>query len=1204
MRFIEKVLIAGSLLFEDVTLASYTRKNVIQLHRKVHSHQAISHLKNLNIRGGRISDTNEANEEERYSRQFYTLGARAHSLVRTSTIFIDGPPESGLVYECVKNLALTGVGTIIFLRTSDKCGTSAHESNYLNLDMDDLGRVYREGAHAECVASGMEEASGCSFDLIKEYVRRLNPSVKVQIHSREDFLSWRRGDNLENQLESVVANNSVLLSVDRPQSTQLMLNDACRATHKKNLPFVSIETAGVFGRAFCDFGDVFHVVDEDGETPKATLLDRCHIKHDSTNDSDELIVNSVEGERHDVSKGDLIQFQWKNGDECMNEILGDERGECKVTYVEGPTRIRVRFTGKEDESDLIDSIDLETVINTINSNANAFVRVKVPQQISFLSLSQALKKQNDTSEAIFAASDLDKSFDSIRRSAVMTAFAALDAFVKIKGHLPSFGSGADDVDSFIKIAHENVIENSMTKTKNHESILRSFAQCASAKFTPIQAIFGALGAQEALKAASGLYNPIRQFLLYDCDEILPQSSLLKMESKDSTSGLAYIVGTKVAKKVASKNIFVVGSGAIGCEVLKNLAAMDAGTNSKGSLILTDMDTIEKSNLSRQLLFRDSDVGKFKSVAAQEAMSRLNPKVNLNVHTSKVGNDSEATYFDDNFWSKKVDVVMNALDNVEARLFIDSQCVGNRKGLIDAGTLGAKGNVQVVVPHQSESYGSSADPPEPAIPVCTLKNFPYEISHTIQWGRDLFDGLFSRRPSQVNEHIDSLRNMKMAIFSDNLIRKIGNDAALEVVNELFEDILAFDPSDRKYAEKIKEEALDWSVRLVSKMFVTSIQKLLKQHPIDSLDEDGEPFWSGTRKAPKVLEYMDAEDVTEEHRLINQYIIDFVRHCTRLRIETYYSRSLLDETATTEILTITVEDAKSALKKREKSSRGASSKEGIPDVCSHMTSKLDTLSETFREVDDLHISAFEKDDDSNGHVAFVTAASNLRAIAYSITPVDAMETRRIAGRIIPAMITTTAFVSALSCVELIKLLQKAPIELHRNAFINLALPFFAFTAPMPAEEWSGLHGKTYTIWDRLIIKESKKSKDIGGMTLRKLMRQVVKKAFPKEDNMECVEISNISFGPYMLYANFLHEDDKALLKKPVKELIMDAIVEGDEDDEFNDERSQKSTGENQAILLHEIKNGACVDLSILVENTETGEEAELPIVRLKWRDEEDN
>ena len=67
---------------------------------------------------------------------------------------------------------------------------------------------------------------------------------------------------------------------------------------------------------------------------------------------------------------------------------------------------------------------------------------------------------------------------------------------------------------------------------------------------------------------------------------------------------------------------------------------------------------------------------------------------------------------------------------------------------------------------------------------------------------------------------------------------------------------------------------------------------------------------------------------------------------------------------------------------------------------------------------------------------------------------------------------AVVSALSCIEFLKLLQTAPLSRHRNAFINLALPFFAFTMPLPAEEMPGPGGKSYTIWDTIAIKETKK------------------------------------------------------------------------------------------------------------------------------------
>lgn len=63
--------------------------------------------------------------------------------------------------------------------------------------------------------------------------------------------------------------------------------------------------------------------------------------------------------------------------------------------------------------------------------------------------------------------------------------------------------------------------------------------------------------------------------------------------------------------------------------------------------------------------------------------------------------------------------------------MDSRAVYYKKPLLESGTLGTKGNVQVVVPFLTESYASSRDPPEKSIPVCTLKNFPNQIEHTIQ-----------------------------------------------------------------------------------------------------------------------------------------------------------------------------------------------------------------------------------------------------------------------------------------------------------------------------------------------------------------------------------------------------------------------------------------------------------------------------------------
>lgn len=65
------------------------------------------------------------------------------------------------------------------------------------------------------------------------------------------------------------------------------------------------------------------------------------------------------------------------------------------------------------------------------------------------------------------------------------------------------------------------------------------------------------------------------------------------------------------------------------------------------------------------------------------------------------------------------------------LYMDRRCVYYAKPLLESGTLGTKGNVQVVLPYVTESYGSSQDPPEKTVPMCTIHNFPNVIEHTLQ-----------------------------------------------------------------------------------------------------------------------------------------------------------------------------------------------------------------------------------------------------------------------------------------------------------------------------------------------------------------------------------------------------------------------------------------------------------------------------------------
>jgi molybdopterin/thiamine biosynthesis adenylyltransferase len=102
-------------------------------------------------------------------------------------------------------------------------------------------------------------------------------------------------------------------------------------------------------------------------------------------------------------------------------------------------------------------------------------------------------------------------------------------------------------------------------------------------------------------------------------------------------------------------------------------------------------------------------------------------------------------FDDQFFTKQ-DVVTNALDNVKARRYVDARCVTTKTPLIDGGTVGPKGHVQVILPDQTTTYGLNQDAEDVnEIPHCTLKMFPEKTLHCVEFAKDKFQKIFGQKP---------------------------------------------------------------------------------------------------------------------------------------------------------------------------------------------------------------------------------------------------------------------------------------------------------------------------------------------------------------------------------------------------------------------------------------------------------------------------
>jgi adenylyltransferase/sulfurtransferase len=150
-------------------------------------------------------------------------------------------------------------------------------------------------------------------------------------------------------------------------------------------------------------------------------------------------------------------------------------------------------------------------------------------------------------------------------------------------------------------------------------------------------------------------------------------------------------------------ILVIGAGALGNEIVKNLALLGVGY-----LLVCDMDRIENSNLSRAVLFRQSNEGEFKADVIARAARELNPDVQARACVGNVLNDIGLGLF------RAFDVVIGGLDNREARLQINQSCWKVNVPWIDGAIEVVNGVARVFVPPDGACYE------------CTMSAQDYEL----------------------------------------------------------------------------------------------------------------------------------------------------------------------------------------------------------------------------------------------------------------------------------------------------------------------------------------------------------------------------------------------------------------------------------------------------------------------------------------------
>ncbi|KAJ2617152.1 E1 ubiquitin-activating protein [Coemansia sp. RSA 1365] len=849
----------------------------------------------------------------------------------------------------------------------------------------------------------------------------------------------------------VVATYKCVVVTDVPLQKKLEISEAA---HKNNVYFISTETRGLFGYTFNDFGSDFVVVDPTGEEALSGMVA-------SIEQGPDAVVTCLDESRHGLEDGQYVTFSEVQGMTELNEC------EPRKVKVIGPYTFSIG-----DTSSLSEYV-----------RGGLFKQVKMPVSLNFLSFKEALEKPE------FLYSDFAK-FD--RPAQLHVGFQALHAFgAAHDGRMPRPGND-EDAAEVVRLANE-INDKWSQKTELDAELLKKLAYQATGDLSPMVAVFGGLVAQEVLKACSGKFSPINNFMYFDALECLPVD--FEPSEKDlAPAGSRYdgqiaVFGRKFQEKLSNFREFLVGSGAIGCEMLKNWAMMGLASGPNGAIYVTDMDTIEKSNLNRQFLFRPSDVGKLKSDTAAKAVTIMNPDIEGKIftHHDRVGAETEAIYNDDFF--ENLDGVTNALDNVQAREYMDHRCVFYRKPLLESGTLGTKGNTQVVIPYMTESYSASRDPPEKSIPMCTLKHFPNAIEHTIEWARDLFSGLFTQPAENVNAYLSTPDYIDKTFAQSNESTKI----------ETLDTIRKFLVTDKPLKF---DDCIVWARKHFEELFNNSIQQLLFNFPKDSTTSSGQPFWSPPKRAPDAIAFDPLNDLHVEFIVAAANL-----HAANYGLKGSNDRDHIRQAAAAVEVPEFVPKSGVKIQANENDNADADSSVDAGEA------KVDELISSLPDPSTLAgvrlaPADFEKDDDTNFHIDFITAASNLRASNYGITLADRFRTKQIAGKIIPAIATTTSLITGLVCLELYKLIgsgsgeNKRKIDDYKNGFVNLALPFFGFSEPIAPAKTRFLD-REFSEWDSFDYDYD--------ITLQGLIDH-----FKEEYKLE---VSMLSSGVSMLYSSFL-------------------------------------------------------------------------------------
>ncbi|KAN0061620.1 E1 ubiquitin-activating protein uba2 [Thecaphora frezii] len=429
-----------------------------------------------------------------------------------------------------------------------------------------------------------------------------------------------------------------------------------------------------------------------------------------------------------------------------------------------------------------------------------------------------------------------------------------------------------------------------------------------------------------------------------------------------------LLGADTFDRVASARLLVVGAGGIGCELLKNLVLVGFG-----NIEIVDLDTIDLSNLNRQFLFQKQHIKKPKSIVAKQTASAFNPLVNITAHHANIKQSRFGIHYFASF-----DIVLNALDNLDARRWVNRMCIAARVPLVESGTTGFLGQVQPIQKDHTECYDCTAKPVPKTYPVCTIRSTPSTPIHCIVWAKSwLFVQLFGADDETEEQELDkAVADGEDAKEIDNLRKEARETrdiraAMLEAATAAAVTTTNSDNEDNGDGEQQLERA---ARRVFDKVYRNDIQRLLGM----------EEMWKHRPVKPVPLDYDAARQPVQ-----GQPEGDGAADEAQRKAAAEKQTSLKDQ-------------------------RQLSLRENVDLFASSLASLAKRAAANSSEP-----LAFDKDDDDA--LDFVTATSNLRSYVYSIEQKTRFQVKEMAGNIIPAIASTNAIIAGVLVLQAVHVLR---------------------------------------------------------------------------------------------------------------------------------------------------------------------------------------